>query len=132
MEYPRLIQRAASFLARTIHTLGRPYASNLVRFREIFQAQEEGKVGLSRYWFEFSTDDDRSLPAGVGLGCGVSANGYDDAIQLLRDNIFDGGALPPIVNHISDVDVSELDAAHVLPNMGDVLRRGVWFPLGYE
>jgi hypothetical protein len=29
---------------------------------------------------------------------------------------------------VEDVDVRDLDAGHVLENMGDVTRRGVWFP----
>jgi len=29
-------------------------------------------------------------------------------------------------------DASELDQGHVVPNMGNWLRRGVWYPLGYE
>jgi hypothetical protein len=33
------------------------------------------------------------------------------------------------VEHVvEDVDVSQLDAGHVLPNMGDPTLRGVWFP----
>ena len=41
------------------------------------------------------------------------------------------GELPTIAVLIEDVDVSTLDAGHVLPNMSPPVRRGVWFPLGY-
>jgi len=87
---------------------------------------------LRRYWIEFSPVSDKALPVGIGLGCGVTAYDYDDAVRLVRDVVFEGGALPAIANHVPDVDVSNLDASHVQPNMGNVLRRGVWFPLGYE
>ena len=29
-------------------------------------------------------------------------------------------------------DVAELDQGHVIPNMGNMLKRGIWFPLGYD
>jgi hypothetical protein len=29
---------------------------------------------------------------------------------------------------VVDVDVASLDAKHVLPNIGPVVVRGVWFP----
>lgn len=48
--------------------------------------------------------------------------------RLLRDAVFDGGPLPPIERVVEDVDLSQLDAAHVLPNVGDPTLRGVWFP----
>jgi hypothetical protein len=69
---------------------------------------------------------------GVRLGCGVSAYDYDDALQIVEVNVFTGQPLPTIAREVSDVDISELDDKHVRSNMGDVLRRGVRFPLGYE
>ena len=30
-----------------------------------------------------------------------------------------------------DIDVRALDPNHVLPNIGNVTSRGIWFPLGY-
>lgn len=89
-------------------------------------------MALRRFWIEFSIDVDTPLPAGVGLGCGVSAYDYDDALRIIRSRVFEDRSLPKIWRNIEDVDVSELDASHVRPNMGDVLRRGVWFPLGYD
>ena len=29
---------------------------------------------------------------------------------------------------VEDVDVSQLDQGHVIPNMGIVVDRGIWFP----
>jgi hypothetical protein len=57
---------------------------------------------------------------------------YDDAIGLLRERIFGASGLPPIVEAIEDVDLSLLEQNHVLPNLGDIAARGIWFPQGYE
>jgi hypothetical protein len=82
---------------------------------------------LHRYWFEFRGSRE-ALPPGGWLGCGVTAVDTADAEQLLVQGRFRGAPLPPIARVIEDVDVSELDAGHVLPNMGDPTQRGVWFP----
>jgi hypothetical protein len=33
---------------------------------------------------------------------------------------------------MEDVDLSSLEQKHVLPNLGDVTARGIWFPQGYD
>lgn len=33
-----------------------------------------------------------------------------------------------ITGEVADVDLSRLDATHVLPHAGPVVVRGVWFP----
>jgi len=81
---------------------------------------------LHRYWFEFGGPRE-ALPPGGWLGCGVTAVDRADAEQLLAEGPFRGAPIPPIDRVIENVDVSELDAGHVLPNMGDVTQRGVWF-----
>ena len=65
------------------------------------------------------------------LGCGISAFTEQDAICILNDRIFQEVGSMDIESLIADVDVSSLDSGHVLPNLGDVTARGVWFPLGY-
>jgi hypothetical protein len=82
---------------------------------------------LHRYWFEFGGPR-HTLPPGGRLGCGVTAVDRADAEHLLVDGPFRGKPLPPVERMIEDVDVGELDAGHVLPNIGDVTQRGVWFP----
>jgi len=82
---------------------------------------------LHRYWFEFSGPRE-ALPPGGWIGCGVTAVDRADAEQLLVAGPFRGTALPPLERVVEDVDVRDLDAGHVLANMGDVTRRGVWFP----
>lgn len=81
---------------------------------------------LTRFWFEF--DELADPPPGARLGCGVTAMSRSDAEQLMRDG--SGRDLPPIRRVIEDVDVATLDEGHVLPNVGDVSVRGVWFPRG--
>jgi hypothetical protein len=59
---------------------------------------------LRRYWFTF-----RDPPAsGYSFGCGVTAFDYGDAIQLLREKVFDGD-VPEIDTVQEDVDVSTLN-----------------------
>jgi hypothetical protein len=79
---------------------------------------------LTPFWFEFEAEPF----FGARLGCGVTAFSRADAEGLIRAAA--GRELPPIRRVVEDVDVSTLDRGHVLPNMGDVSVRGVWFPLG--
>ncbi len=83
---------------------------------------------LHRYWFEF---EDVYLSV-VGLGCGVTAYSEEDARSLLAETVFRDVAFPPIRRVVEDVDVSTLDAGHVLPNMLEPTSRGVWFPAGHR
>ena len=86
---------------------------------------------LRRYWIKFQTaPTDRLLP-GMRFGYGVTAYDYDDALQILRWQAFDNAPLPLVASVIEDVDVSTLDAGHILPNMHPPNRRGIWFPMGY-
>lgn len=83
---------------------------------------------LRRYWFEFSGPESSRWPR---IGCGVSAYTYEDALNLIRERVFVGADVPEIARVVEDIDVSTLDANHVLPNMGLVTVRGIWFPLGH-
>ena len=51
---------------------------------------------------------------------------------LIRQRLVHGNALPCIRRIIPDVDVSTLDAGHILPDMAPPNRRGIWFPMGTE
>ena len=73
---------------------------------------------LRRYWF----------PMDRGYGIGVTAFSEDEARSLAEEtNAKYGqrGAIGPVV---VDIDVSTLDAKHVLPNIGPPVIRGVWYP----
>lgn len=88
-------------------------------------------MSLIRYWFKFDISLEDSPPLGVIAGCGVSANNYDDAIDLIKKKIFKNDPLPEIVKYTENIDISTLDKNHVLPNMGNHFVRGIWYPLGY-
>ena len=83
---------------------------------------------LRRFWFRF---EGLSRPSALGLGCGVTALDKADALSLLRERVFAGSPLPAISECVEDVDLSTLDTRHVLPNVGDVTGRGIWFPQGH-
>ncbi len=70
---------------------------------------------LRRYWF--------LIPGRTGLG--VTAYSLNDARFLLQA---EGVLLDRDIEVVEDVDVSTLDARHVLPNAGPACFRGVWFP----
>ena len=84
---------------------------------------------LRRFWFEFEPDS--KLPNFLRRYV-VTAWTYEDALHLLQERVFRDAPLPPIHGSTEDVDISTLDAGHVRPNMGVVIWRGVWYPLGYE
>jgi hypothetical protein len=83
---------------------------------------------LRRYWFEFDAPKEHPHAAEIVMGCGVTAYHEDDAVVLLRQQMFEGDPLPPIRRVIEDIDVSTLDENHIRPNMGVPVWRGVWFP----
>ena len=87
---------------------------------------------LIRYWFEFEIQNVFEFPPGIGIGCGVTAFDVDDAIQIMDKNIFPQARRPLIVIQIENIDISKLDQQHVIPNVANVTKRGIWFPLGYE
>jgi hypothetical protein len=84
---------------------------------------------LKRYWFKFTT----LPPSPLNLGCGVTAYNYDDALALLKEQVFaDRDPIPGITSFVEDVDISSLDEKHVRSNMGVPVKRGIWFPKGYS
>jgi len=87
---------------------------------------------LHRYWFKFALTLSDPHPPGTLLGCGVTAYSQEDAVALVVEKVFTKIPLPAIESVQEDVDISTLDAGHVRPNMGNVLKRGIWFPIGYD
>lgn len=56
-------------------------------------------------------------------------------MEILKEVVYKGKPLPPVRKLIEDVEFTDLDPNHVMPNMPDlsvILRRGVWFPSGYS
>lgn len=85
---------------------------------------------MKRFWIEFEGDA-AALPAGLTIGCGVTAYDYEDALRLLQEHILKVEPMPKIRKVTENVDVSTLDPGHVLPNMLPPNFRGIWFPLNY-
>jgi hypothetical protein len=79
-------------------------------------------LGMMRpYWITTSQP--------TGLGYGVTARSVDDAKGLLGPILSDDDQILTVE---PVTDIGSLDQGHVVPNMGLILKRGVWFPLGYE
>ncbi|MFC3643233.1 hypothetical protein [Aquibium oceanicum] len=74
---------------------------------------------LIPYWIEFEN----------ASGVGITARSEDDALALLA-RVFGNERQPLQISPIDDL--SHLDQEHVVPNMGNWLRRGIWYPLGFD
>jgi hypothetical protein len=90
------------------------------------------QYSLRRFWIRLEIYLSENPPPGVLLGCGVTARDEAQALKLIQERIFPDQQLPPVLGIIRDVDVSTLDPKHVIPNMGNHFKCGIWFPLGYE
>jgi hypothetical protein len=86
---------------------------------------------MRRFWFELDLRIDRPHPPGTLLGCGITAFDLNDAMGILQNTVFNGFEAPKIMNVKEDIDIRSLDQGKIIPNMGVVTHRGVWFPLGY-
>jgi len=85
---------------------------------------------LTRYWIKF--EDTPVISSLVPkVGCGVTAYSYEDALYILKATIFKYQPLGKIVDVIENIDVSTLEAGHILPNSLPASVRGVWFPIGH-
>jgi hypothetical protein len=76
-------------------------------------------VMLRRFWF----------PLDGHLGVGVTAATLEEAATLAegaRREWWPGAG--PFGLAVQDIDVRNLDQAHVAPNIGLVAVRGVWYP----
>jgi hypothetical protein len=81
------------------------------------------KLALRRFWIKVEGDKTSRL------GYGVTAWTEEDAVNILQSRAFGDRPLPQY-SIVADVDVSELDAGHIRPNMESPTWRGVWFPIG--
>jgi hypothetical protein len=76
-------------------------------------------VLLRRFWFE--TADKFSCP-----GIGVTAYSREDAEQLIQAE--ETLKHYELVSVVDDVDIRSLDQNHIVPNIGPVNFRGIWYP----
>jgi hypothetical protein len=90
-------------------------------------------IPLHRFWFTFAISPgelgQHYSYAGLGYGCGVTAYSLEDALNVLRQELFRDDPLPEIEQVVEDVNVGALDPGHVLPNMRSPDERGIWFPI---
>lgn len=63
------------------------------------------------------------------LGVGITARCETDALELFRLAF---GSQDQVIGLRAMGDMTELNQRHVTPNMGNWLKRGIWYPLGYE
>jgi len=61
------------------------------------------------------------------LGVGVTAQNDQEALAIAAPAL--GTSEARSVTPISTLE--ELDQRHVVPNMGNWLKRGIWFPQGF-
>ena len=73
---------------------------------------------LRRFWF----------PLRGHLGIGVTAASRSEAESLAKEAAREMGWSTDLGTIVEDVDIRDLDANHVLPNIGPVNFRGVWYP----
>lgn len=76
---------------------------------------------LTKYWLDFPQ------PTDYGLGVGVTAYRIEDAEMLISGKLFANGQVPAFKHRIIK-SLDEIEQKHVLPNIGLVSFRGVWFP----
>jgi len=79
---------------------------------------------MKAYWINVVP---RHSPSPLNLGVGITAKSEDDARVIFSAAFGDQAEVAGIRPIRSALD---LDQHHVLPNMGNMLARGIWFPLG--
>lgn len=87
---------------------------------------------MTRYWITFVNPKNDKATNWVGSGVGVTAPSLEAALKIIERQMFADEQMPKVLNCIEDVDVSTLDAHHVLPNMGLSVSHGIWFPQGFQ
>ncbi len=83
---------------------------------------------LKRFWIEFENAPKFS-PLGIGMG--ITCENIRIALAMADTAIKNRGLVLNVRSIAEDIDVRTLDQTHVVPNMGVVSNRGVWFPMGY-
>ena len=79
---------------------------------------------LHFYWISF--EPTFGARVGFWFGSGVTAHSADDASDLLNSKQAFEDSL--VLGVAEDITLAELDQPHILPNIGDHTRRGVWYP----
>ena len=79
---------------------------------------------MQPFWITFER---LPRPSVLNIGMGCTARTEADARLLVKNAVPDMAiqTIKPVT------DLSSLDQGHVLPNMGDISQRGIWFPMGF-
>jgi len=83
---------------------------------------------LDTFWFTFP--DNIELPMGIG----VTASSEEDALFLIEREGIDWHKHASKVEIRKGISISDLDQGNVVPNIGPIQFRGVWYPcqnIGY-
>lgn len=83
---------------------------------------------MTTFWIEFKAPEGKELPFGTKRGCGITANDLDDAFILLKKHFFSEWDSIPVNNFFSNVSIDDLERNHIRPNIGNITRRGLWYP----
>ena len=78
---------------------------------------------LETFWIEFPQDEN------LVMGIGVTAYSQDDAMSLIKEQGIEHwleGAREMKIT--TGVRIDDLDQRHVVPNIGPLQLRGVWYP----
>jgi hypothetical protein len=82
-------------------------------------------MSMRPYWIAF-----KNPPLGFfRVGVGITAASEAEAVEILTSAFSEPPAID-IVRPIQSFD--EVEQNHVAPNMGNILKRGIWFPKGHE
>lgn len=83
---------------------------------------------LKTYWYSFPSDT--RLP----LGIGVTAYSRSDADELIQQQGITWHQKAKEINVVENVTIADLDQSNIVPNIGPMQFRGVWYPcqnIGY-
>ncbi|HEV2503365.1 MAG TPA: hypothetical protein VGV39_09825 [Mesorhizobium sp.] len=82
---------------------------------------------LGVFWVDFEENDFERVPVWMTLGVGITAYDARDALALLKLRFFAEAEMP--VCRIKPIEsIEDIEQNHVRPNIGNFLRRGVWYP----
>ena len=78
---------------------------------------------LTTYWIELDS---------YFRNIGVTAYSLDDDKRLIQEKAFPKEELPRIKKVTENIQFKDLDQNHIVPNMGPITERGVWYPNFYS
>jgi len=77
---------------------------------------------LTSYWFELDSHFKQ---------IGVTAYSIEDAKRLIQEKAFPKQQFPRIIKITENIQFKNLDQNHIIPNIGPISERCVWYPNFY-